>query len=478
MPAEPVERTDGPARTGWVYRLLAFVLVIAASATALQIALATPYNTHPDEITHADGFCYFESHWLPPPPNADGIYYAPQGLSRVYYGEVVYIVYGRITALVRPWLDPLMQQVQTLRQPTGGYEHAAFLPLIAEFARCQHAFRVYRVLNVLLYAVTLGVLLWVGRRNPISLALALLLVATPQALYVYAYANSDAWGLSGGIFLFLFAYTCCHAQGLTRANIIGLGGLTGLVLLSKEPFWLLIPLAYVAPALWFVAHMRRKKRAEQRGLVWRLLAVALVAFLVAAPLRLFVPLAHEDYGARMAAAREARAEPQFRPSSPLQPGFMLARRGVPFSTVATDATWWRVTAQSFYGLLGYMNVPLPRWSYIGAVLLMTLLLLGTVGTTLRHHDAMPWVIGLLLMAAPLMIGLNLAASLLNSWIEDFQPQGRYLLPSLVPLAVLLGGSVAYEAKTLRRARAVAWAALIVISLSAMWYTVLSAPFFH
>jgi|GEM_PF-6736033 len=67
--------------------------------------------------------------------------------------------------------------------------------------------------------------------------------------------------------------------------------------------------------------------------------------------------------------------------------------------------------------------------------------------------------------------LNVAASLLHSWAVDYQPQGRYLLPAVVPMALILGGL-----KPPRRPRLERWQlALLVAHALLGWAVALLLP---
>src|SRR5262245_31905713 len=84
----------------WRYALAATLLTVLGTGLAASVALATPFNAHPDERQHVDAFCYFQARLWLPPVNSDGLTYSRYGDSRVYTGEIVYWVYGRSAALL------------------------------------------------------------------------------------------------------------------------------------------------------------------------------------------------------------------------------------------------------------------------------------------------------------------------------------------------------------------------------------------
>lgn len=428
----------------WIFALAAPVALLAA----LLIAFSTQINRHPDEILHLDAIRYYAEHWLPPPLNADGLVYGPDGWSRVHNGELVYWCYGRAVALLRL----IAGAIDGLAGTTlAASLHLPYNPLA-------------RLLNIALFGVTLAVLAAAARRQPLALAMGLLLVSVPQIVYLYAYSNSDAWGLSWVVFGAVFAIRPGPLLGRPRdAALLGL--LLAMILLSKEPFWLGLPFL-AALALLRPGGVRRPPQVTARSLRAGA-AACLLALAIVAPFKLLYPLSQGDYAALATATRDQRAWPGFGPSSPTEPSRQLRDKDVPFAEVARRGDWYATTSRSFYGYFGYMSVRLPEWRYGAAALAGALL----VATTLTVAAALPGyrskAAALALLCALLSLGLSLGASLYHSWTVDFQPQGRYLLGSVPAIAALLGGAVAHEPPWAGRLRLALWGLLIALGLSAI-----------
>lgn len=212
-----------------------------------------------------------------------------------------------------------------------------------------------------------------------------------------------------------------------------------------------------------------------RHLAIRLALVALVALVVIAPLKLIYPLSQPGYRAGISAMREERARDDFKPSNPTNPGYLLARKGVPFRQIVTDPGWYYQSAISFYGFFGYFTVRSPGWAYLAAALAGALALLGTLATVARGWGQTPPHDRLIFAVAPLWVALCVLASLYNSWTFDFQPQGRYLFSALIPLAILLGGPMGAAPPWQRRLGGLGWALLAGIALYILWFVVLPHP---
>lgn len=73
---------------------------------------------------------------------------------------------------------------------------------------------------------------------------------------------------------------------------------------------------------------------------------------------------------------------------------------------------------------------------------------------------------------PPTIALNVLASMHNSWTQWIQTQGRYLFPLLLPLALLMGGTIEFEPRWLRTSRLLGMLVSFVLSLYVLWFVVL------
>jgi hypothetical protein len=86
-----------------IFRRTRIYVPLALLAFLISVSIALNTNSyHPDEWIHIDAFCYFERQWWSPPLNSNEVMYCPYGWSRVYTGEVVYQVYGRLSKLISP----------------------------------------------------------------------------------------------------------------------------------------------------------------------------------------------------------------------------------------------------------------------------------------------------------------------------------------------------------------------------------------
>jgi hypothetical protein len=142
--------------------------------------------------------------------------------------------------------------------------------------------------------------------------------------------------------------------------------------------------------------------------------------------------------------REIRALPEYKPSQPTSTGYRLRAKGFSFRRIWGNQRWYTLSAQSSYGRFGYMNVKLSRWAYQLPSTLFLILASSTFGFLIYRWRNIPALDRFILLVAPACVLVIILGSMVHSWMFDFQPQGRYLSAALIPLALIFGGTAAFE----------------------------------
>ena len=407
-------------------------LALLAIGTAAFIAVRTRYHSHPDEKHHAYAFAYFEDHWWPPDLNRDDLEYDPTGNHRIYNGEIVYFIYGTAARALSPLLFD--HNPDTFDAGSGVFKWRRFnTALLAA------------VLVFLFFTKTPGMTTSGNLRPDLKRIFGFTLCIIPQTIYIFGYANSDAFGLALAILLMLAAIWIVETPfaRLTAAQAIALGILTGLILTSKLNYLaaLFLPYALLAIYLW----RNFRTGAAARGLVLRRAAGAgLLAVVVAFPLKIYYPLTQPDYRASRQAMLEARAIEGLKPSDPSFKGAFMASKGLSVLDVLrlnseSGRGWLYVSFESLYGVFGFMNVRPPAWvTWLGFGL--AALAIGlTLFIEIRGWRENPSILKYAVVLAPAAVLVNLAASLYFSWTTNYQAQGRFLFPTIPALALLIFG---------------------------------------
>lgn len=418
----------------WTARvLLRLMLILAPVVIAGMIAWNTAPGTHPDEAIHVNAFEYFRTHWLRPAPGSSEVAYSLNGWSRVFNGEIVYFLYGKAGYFPRhiwPNLEPTY---------------------------------IYRFCNIALLLITLTILAWARCALFPPWLLAILLVCIPQVLYVFSYANSDAFGVAMSVLLFLQSARMMEQppRQWSVVRIILFMLLLLLTLLSKVGFEMdiLLPLGLI------IFHLIRT-RVSLKWIGLKMVVPVLVVYAVAAWWNPQLSPARSEWSKQMMAMRQQVAVADRRPIDTHHPwGLYMSTRHWSYAEMLRyrDHWWLWDTMQSFYARFGYMTIAPARWIYATAAYTALGLLAFTLILQLVYICRATWELMLCMFAAPALLALNLFGSLYHSLYFDWQPQGRYLFASLIPIFFLCFGSCAIEGRWWRLVHGLVVAALIALS---------------
>jgi hypothetical protein len=436
------------------------LLIVAMGITCYGIVFQTNQCTHPDSRYHLYAFTYFEDHWWPPDVNSDDLVYSPYGASRVYSGETVYLIYGKIIHLVKN-----LGLLQQFDRPYNVLE--------TPYAVCKEGV-VYGSLNSILFLVTLSILFYKGLNDPIPAGLGLLMTVIPQVTYLYSYSNSDAWGLSLSIFLFLFYLYNQDTwyQSIWKACVLGI--LTGLLITSKKSFWISIIFVYALILIDIVGEIK-KQNFLNRKFVLSLGLVILMAVILITPINIIYPNSQENFKSGMATMLNQRAGERFNPKNPQVWSYRASSQGVPFLDLIQKNDWMQISLKSFYGVFGHMTVYSPDIAYRISGITISLLCTLTFISLFQHWKALSKNLKLMLLISPAAIIVNILLSMRHSWIADFQPQGRYLFASIIPLAISCSGLAKFENRWIKGLRGLTWCGLYVLNLYILWFVVIINP---
>jgi len=420
------------------YRLISLttakiLVLFAAIFISSSIAVFSRFNNRSDEDRHYHGFTYFEGKWWPPNLGSEEVSYSNHGVSRVYKSEIVYILYGNLSHIL----------TQTLN--------------------IQSSCLIYRFFNVALFFVTLTAILFskVGEINVPSIGF--VFVCIPRVYRIYSYANSDAWAISLSIFIFLLAvryYSTPLFKWKSKAILL-LGALTGLIFVSKENFLisLILPYSLIAYGTLKLADTKYEKITHK--CIKTLILLAVPALLIASPLKIFYPLSQGDYKKLKREMKEKYAAEGFKPSNPYEASIKLKQKGYTYIKLLKEHPWIEKTAKSFWG---YRHGERPEWIYI-VIFPIGLLLL--VLTLLEFKTASP-TFRFCLLISLMIIGINTMASLHYSLHIDYEPEGRYLFPSLIPISLWITGKPDIHSKPQKILRVILFAIVYLLCIYSLW----------
>lgn len=286
-----------------------------------------------------------------------------------------------------------------------------------------------RLLGVVIGAGVIAVTYGVGRvvfptHSWMALSAAAFVAFNPQHIAMTAAVQNDGLAelLIGLVLLGLIRWL--QSEGpVTMHNLIGIGVLSGLGLLTKTSAYIVLPLIVVAAGIKFWPQVRAAKTNT-----WKQVATTLLALLLPALILGLLWWARNiaTYGGLDLLGLERHE--QVVVDQPRTADF-VARDG----WYVTLGNWLTTTFHSFWGQFGWMAVPVDSRIYTLLEMLCIIVALGFCLWLIdRFFDRKRITPTALLLACS---GLLTAGSMLWYNLSFYQAQGRYLFPALIPLGI-------------------------------------------
>jgi hypothetical protein len=421
--------TEQAAQRGLVAILVLFLGLGAA------YALTTPTLEAPDEIYHYEYIRALVNTGRPPMLEEGGgrgfghhapLYYAYGALVSLWVGEDDL---GAWSERHNPFFGYRFGEVG--RDNKNLYLH----PDSDAFGRSDTwlGIRVVRLASVLLGMITIWAVFQIGRevlpgRPEMALGAAGLGAFIPQFLFISGAVNDDNGATLFGA-LALWAMVRILRRGSSWRRCVGLGLALGMGWLSKLTAVALLPTAGLALTVaWLAERPAAAEVTTARDRSWRELArLGLITFGVAA--LLIVPwLVRQTvlYGDPTGTSREMSE-------------WGLREEPVTLADLGPDLYWLRT---SFWGRLGYNQIPLSGWIY---ALLDTATLIAVAGLArlvilhLRSFSR-PWQSGIsnlqfAVLAAAVLF--TFGPMIVRRFLRPMPNFGRYLFPVLPSIAMLM-----------------------------------------
>lgn len=247
----------------------------------------------------------------------------------------------------------------------------------------------------------------------------------PQFLYLSTYINNDALALFGTAVI-VYMWICGSESGWNIRSCIGLTA--GIVICTLTYFnsygFILCSIFFLFGSLF----MQKKPLKEIAGK--SLFIAALVLFLTSWYfIRNYFLYDGDILGMKISTEyAEMYAIDSLKPSmrrTPANTGTSLA------AMFFGESQWFAVSWKSFVGVFGHMAVYMRQWQYYFYAFLFWI---GAGGIFFRKKAGNRKRESRLFTGVMAAAGvIPFALSLYNSYYSDYQPQGRYLMPMLIPM---------------------------------------------
>jgi hypothetical protein len=450
-------------------------IVVAGMALAFGLILSmacissTTQSLHPDEFSHLPAFRYFTEHWLPPAVDDPAVVpsLSIYGASYMFDLNAAYFIAASVMAPVGALFTSEVWAARTFQCMLWALlmlivlrDAKLALPLSVLLLSPQvwYIFSYFNSDALPLFLGLTAVISLCGSKSGVhaylanerKISVSVFLFASYLGLLLICKANYLV--LVPGLLLWLAVLYVDLRWRETLATLVGLGLLGTSMFMDSVPAvatWhahfvgLVAGIALILFAA-VSASFRCLRDAVLRQSFLRLIAICALAIAVAAPrilLDFWVNGTPASKSARITAVQEKYAGTGFKPSQIAHGNGItntaLNVKGVGLSQMLIDSPyrWLQTSLLSSFGVYGYMSVyaPYPVYVCLAACMCAIALLAAiALARSRRDHGAR-----LLALSAGICL-LTLLSSILESWIFDFQPQGRYLFPIFAMLALVLG----------------------------------------
>ncbi|HZT05700.1 MAG TPA: hypothetical protein VFC51_01605 [Chloroflexota bacterium] len=368
-------------------------ILCIAGATALLWLYTIPFHKAPDEGAHFQIVRFISDHGRLPVFSPDDLWLiaTPSGAVETYaaYPPLAYMVDAGVGWLTR--------------------EEAMWAARYASLAS---------------YIGTVALTYWIARRlfpdsRAIAITTAMLVGFLPQLTFTAAYVNNDALAVLETAAM-LGLLICAWQSGARARTLAGVGLLAGELLITKYTFYGVAAIGFGTAALLAIR--------EGRSLGMRLFALA--AATAATSGWWFVrniALYEEVIPGQVIADAKASAG-----GNTL---FVPIDHGVTLLTLSTQTNFWEMTLKSFVAGFGFMAIFLDAPYYW---LVAGIAAVGVIGVLVALRKGRPERPRLAAAAVALaIIASTIALDMVVNVYGEYSPQGRYLFPALIPLALIV-----------------------------------------
>lgn len=324
---------------------------------------------------------------------------------------------------LRPYLSSI---IAALCQKTAGLFTDSPRILLAASRMCS----VLAVTLCCFFSLLLGHRLF--RNRSAAGLFAAMICFLPQVMFLGMYQNNDSLSLCA-VIMILYFITEGYDQKWPVRTCIGLAFSFSLGLLSYYSIygWLLLGLVFCVCIMLTDLEIRDKRKLAGK----RMALITGLCLLLAGWFFLRNALLHEGDFLGIAYERQSRAKMRemgytLHEYKCYRDEGMSVREFLSFA----DAYWLRMSARSFVGVFGYMDILMSSFGYTvyGAWFAVGLTLY--IAAILRRRPCRrDQQIALLMFSASV---LTVLLHFWQSYTRDFQPQGRYVITLIIPLAYL------------------------------------------
>ncbi|BDC96133.1 hypothetical protein [Treponema saccharophilum] len=349
-----------------------------------------------------------------------------------------------------------------------------FMFLVSFFTNSSEAFfHAARMPNVLFGAGTVLLCLLIGkeffRRKETKYLFAALVGFLPQFAFLSSYLNNDNFSVfCSAIILLAWIRGIKYTWSIKNCVLLSIGiGLTAISYYNAFG-WILCSIFLVFFSIFC------NKTLEKKTVIF--LRIFFIVFCISFAIagwffvRNFIIHEGDIFGLRSCdLCGEQNARFDLKPSNRSTP----KNQGLAFDSILFSTAWHKLTIRSFFCVLGYMNIFAD--DYVYAIYYM-FVIMGIIGFVLNARIYLPILSKGLLPMLIACIVIPYALSMYRSYSTDYQPQGRYVMPALLPLQLFVASGYETLSEKTKKIIPLSAAACVLVSylilFSIVFFTVI------
>ncbi|MBR3249596.1 MAG: DUF2142 domain-containing protein [Clostridia bacterium] len=395
---------------------LKIIYIILITSIAIAFAILMPINSGPDEIMKMDICKFIAEHNSLPHGGEDAVRDATWGISYGFTPILSYIIGGifmKITGI-------FTQDIHAL------YVSARLVSCIC-----------YSIMGI--FVIKIGDKLFKNKYCKwIFITFTTML---PQVLFLGSYINNDALALMS-IAIIVYAWILGLESKWSIKSSITLAIGIGLCALSYYNAYGYILTSMIIFVVYYAVNKINYKEFLKKGILISFITLAICGWWF---VRSYIIYNGDILGMRTTDEyAEKYAIEELKPSNRSTP----QNTGMSLYTMLIKEKWIYMTLKSFIAVFGGMEIGMPTYIY---ALFLLAFLIGFISYAIKffkkgHFKNMDTNKKILEFAFIFNIFLPIGLSFYYSYFSDFQPQGRYIMPMLIPFMcfITLGISNAIE----------------------------------
>jgi len=392
--------------------LFLIIVVISAFVIYTLWAIILPFNKAPDEFQRFDIADFIYKYKQLPIAGDERLIISDYGVTYAPLPMFGYIVSGFLMGLFSE-LGLVTEKLYLAAR------------LVSVISGTLSVFFVYKICDMLY------------KKNNIKYFITCFFALIPQFAFLCGYVNQEAISILSTVII-IHALLRGIGTRWNKTSILELGIGFSLCLLSYFNAYIYIPIA----GLFFLLTLKGSSKEK----VKKLLFLFAIIFILSGWwfIRSYIVYNGDLLGLKTnSLLAEKFAVENLKPSNFQS----LYVQGYTFMGMLVKTVWINYTFKSFWGVFGYMNLPIENYYY---VLLGGLLILAALGFFIRLHEKIIDCLkentkllkfikdNKLYIALILFIGGTVFCGIYSCYYNDFQPQGRYLFPALFPIVLFIG----------------------------------------